>query len=130
MVASEEHSGGAGGVPAFEVRDLPLPEVAGVRVRGEVDIATAPKLTAAVDESIRTSSGPFVIDLCAVDFLDSTGIHCLVRALALLGREDRPLALVCPPGNVRRVLELAGIDQLVVLYDSPADLARSLSPRG
>jgi anti-sigma B factor antagonist len=111
---------------AFAVVDLALGAVAGVAVRGELELATAPDLTAALDDAIRRSSGPFVIDLSTVGFLDSSGISCLVRARALLGRDDRTLGLVCPPGNVRRVLEIAGIDDLVALYASREELARAL----
>jgi anti-sigma B factor antagonist len=113
---------------SFSVVDLPTEKVTGVAVRGEVELATAPVLTAALEESIRRSSGAFVVDLVAVDFLDSSGIACLVRARALLGRDDRALALVCPPGNVRRVLELAGIDELVPVYGTRDELMRSLTP--
>ena len=119
----------AGGVePAFEVLDFTLGAVAGVAVRGEVELATAPILADALDDAIRRSSGPFAIDLTTVDFLDSCGIQCLVRARALLGRDDRVLALVCPPGNVRRVLELAGIVELFGVYASRDELARGLTP--
>ena len=114
---------------AFEVVDLPTDGVAGVAVRGEVELATAPALTAALEEGIRRSSGAFVVDLVAVDFLDSSGIACLVRARALLGRDDRALALVCPPGSVRRVLELTGIDELVPVYGSRDELTRALTTR-
>jgi anti-sigma B factor antagonist len=107
---------------AFEVVDLPTDGVPGVAVRGEVELATAPALTAALEEGIRRTSGAFVVDLVAVDFLDSSGIACLVRARALLGRDDRALALVCPPGRVRRVLELTGIDELVPVYGSRDEL--------
>jgi anti-sigma B factor antagonist len=107
---------------AFEVVDLPTDGVAGVAVRGEVELASAPALTAALEEGIRRTSGAFVVDLVAVDFLDSSGIACLVRARALLGRDDRALALVCPPGSVRRVLELTGIDELVPVYGSRDEL--------
>jgi anti-sigma B factor antagonist len=107
---------------AFEVVDLPTDGVAGVAVRGEVELATAPALTAALEDGIRRTSGAFVVDLVAVDFLDSSGIACLVRARALLGRDDRALALVCPPGSVRRVLELTGIDELVPVYGSRDEL--------
>ncbi|MEN3284437.1 MAG: anti-sigma factor antagonist [Solirubrobacteraceae bacterium] len=117
-----------GGADWLEVLDLPTDKVAGVAVRGEVELATAPVLTAALEEGIRRSSGPFVVDLAAVDFLDSSGIHCLVRARALLGRDDRALALICPPNHVRRVLELAGIDELVPVYGSREELARALTP--
>jgi anti-sigma B factor antagonist len=112
---------------AFAVVDLALEAVAGVAVRGEVELATAPDLTAALDEAIRNSSGVFVVDLGTVDFLDSCGIHCLVRARAMLGRDDRALALICPPGNVRRVLGIAGIDELVALYGSRDELLSELA---
>jgi anti-anti-sigma factor len=115
---------------AFGVRELECDEIAGVSVRGEVELATAPALVAALDDAIRTSRGPFVIDLGSVDFLDSTGIHCVVRARALLGREDRALAILRPRDNVRRVLSLAGIDKLVPVYDSFDELARALRPPG
>jgi len=112
----------------FAVCDLACDEVAGVAVRGEVEIATAPTLMAAVEEAVRRSHGPFVIDMSEVDFLDSTGIHCVVRARALLGREDRALAILRPRDNVRRVLTLAGLDDLVPVYASAAELARALRP--
>jgi anti-sigma B factor antagonist len=109
--------------PILEVGALGLGGLAGVAVRGEVELASAPDLTAALDDAIRTSSGPFVVDLTAVDFLDSTGISCLVRARALLGQDDRPLALICPAGIARRALELTGIDELVTIYDSRDQIA-------
>jgi anti-sigma B factor antagonist len=111
---------------AFAVVELALEAVAGVAVRGELELATAPQLTAALDDAIRGSCGPFVIDLSTVGFLDSSGISCLVRARALLGRDDRTLGLVCPPGDIRRVLEIAGVDELVALYASREELARAL----
>jgi anti-sigma B factor antagonist len=113
--------------PGLEIRELGLGEVAGVSLRGEVELATAPALTNALDDAIRTTSGLFVIDLGAVDFLDSSGIACLVRARALLGQDDRQLVLVCPPGSARRALLLTGIDDLVPLYASREELARALA---
>jgi anti-anti-sigma factor len=114
----------------FAVAELACGALAGVTVRGEVELATEPAFTAAVDEAIRRSSGPFVIDLGGVDFVDSTGIHCLVRARALLGREDRTLAILRPRDNVRRVLALTGIDELVPVYNTYDELARVLRQPG
>ena len=111
----------------FAVVDLVLGPAAGVAVRGEVEIATAPELTAALDDAIRRTSGPFVVDLSTVGFLDSSGINCLMRARALLGRDDRTLLLVCPPGSTRRVLDLVGMDELVALYASRDELLRALA---
>jgi anti-anti-sigma factor len=110
----------------FAVVDLVLGPAAGVAVRGEVEIATAAELTAALDEAIRRTSGPFVVDLSTVGFLDSSGINCLMRARALLGRDDRTLELICPPGSTRRVLDLVGMDELVALYASRDEVLRAL----
>lgn len=110
--------------PGLAVVDLDLGgEAAGVAVRGEVELATAAALTEALDEAIRTSEGPFVVDLSDVAFLDSSGIACLMRARALLGRDERTLGLICPPGSARRALEITGVDELVALYASRDELA-------
>ena len=48
-----------------------------------------------------------------------------MRARALLGREDRVLGLICPPGSTRRALEITGVDELVALYGSRDDVTGS-----
>jgi anti-sigma B factor antagonist len=113
--------------PGLEIRELGLGDIAGVSLRGEVELVSVPALTAALDDVIRTTSGPFVIDLGAVDFVDSSGIACLVRARALLGQDDRQLVLVCPAGSARRALLLTGVDDLVPLYASREELVRALA---
>ena len=114
--------------PAFDVEWAPLSGAPGVLVRGEVDIETVPLLTATLDEVIRGSTGAFVIDLCDVVLLGSTGVTALVRARAQLGREERALVVVCPPGPARRIFEVAGIEDLFALFDSREDAAASLQP--
>ena len=108
--------------PGLAVLELDLDQAAGVAVRGELELATAADLSAALDDAIRRTSGPFVIDLSDVSFLDSSGIACLMRARALLGREERTLGLICPPGSTRRALEITGVDALVALSGSRAEL--------
>jgi anti-sigma B factor antagonist len=111
--------------PLIEVTDISMGAISGVAIRGEVELATTPELATAIDEAIRASCGPFVIDLSLVDFLDSSGISCLVRARAFLGRDERPLVLICPPGIARRALELTGIVELVAVYGSREELAQA-----
>ena len=72
--------------------------------------------------------GAFVIDLSDLDFIDSTGLHVLLRARGLLGREDRQLAVVCPHGPVRRVFELSGVSELFALYGSREEAVAALVP--
>jgi hypothetical protein len=51
-----------------------------------------------------------------------------MRARALLGREERALAVVCPPGPVRRLFEVAGVIDLLFLYSSREEAAAALVP--
>ena len=97
-------------------------------VRGEVDISTAPRLTATLDAAIHESKGAFVVDLCELEFLDSSGVTVLLRARAVLGRDERALLVICPPGPVRRIFEVAGIADLLALLDSRDQAADLLRP--
>jgi anti-anti-sigma factor len=118
-----------GQVPqAFGIKDTRLRGAPGVAVYGEVDVDSVPALVAALDAAIRESTGAFVIDLCDVEFVDSAGLSVLLRARAMLGREDRQLAVVCPPGPVRRLFEVAGIADLLILFGSREDAAAALVP--
>lgn len=110
----------------IDVEDAPLSEAFGIAVRGEVDMATAPALSEALDAAVRASSGPLVVDLSEVGFLDSSGVGLFLRARALLGREDRALLLVCPVGPVRRTFEVAGVADLFSLWTSRAEAAAAL----
>jgi anti-sigma B factor antagonist len=114
--------------PDFALDHAGLRDAPGLAVRGEVDLAAAPELDAAIEDAIRASAGAFVIDLTEVGFIDSSGLQVLLRARALLGREDRALALVCPHGPVRRVFELSGVSEMFALYPTRAAAAAALVP--
>ena len=114
----------------LEVVDAGLRGAPGVALRGEVDIEAVPRLEQALDGAIRDSTGAFILDLCDVEFLDSSGLRVLLRARALLGREDRALAIVCPPGPVRRLFDVAGIADLLFLYATREDAAAALVRTG
>jgi anti-sigma B factor antagonist len=113
---------------AFKVDDAGPHGAPGVAVHGEVDIGNVQALELALDAAIRESHGAFIIDLSDVGFLDSSGLHVLLRARSLLGRGDRALAVICPPGPVRRVLELSGTADRFFVYGSREEVAAALVP--
>jgi anti-sigma B factor antagonist len=110
------------------IREAKLDRAPGVVVKGEVDIADAQALDEALQRAIISSVGAFVIDLSDLDFIDSSGLHVLHRARALLGREDRQLVVVCPYGPVRRVFELSGLSELFALFATREEAAAALVP--
>jgi anti-anti-sigma factor len=115
-------------MPVFEITSRPLGGAPCLALLGELDIADVPRLERELESAVAESVGAFAIDLSGLGFLDSSGIQSLLRARALLGRDDRALLLVCPPGPVRRPLELAGVADLFAIYDTRADATRALVP--
>jgi anti-anti-sigma factor len=112
----------------MEIQETKIGGARGLAVKGELDLSTATRFGEAVEFLVWGTSGAFVLDLTDVDFIDSTGLHALLRARALLAREDRPLALLCPPGTVRRVLDLAGTLDTFAAFSSPEALEAALVP--
>jgi|SRR5947209_15580888 len=78
-----------------------------VHMTGELDVLTAPKLAARLDEALRRDAGDVHVDLRDVEFIDSAGLHVLLNAQRRLTRRSRRLSVLCGPGPVRRVIELA-----------------------
>ena len=118
----------AHGPPGLAVDRAHFSGAPGVLLHGEMDLDTSFQLTATLDAAIRETRGAFVIDLCDVSFVDSSGVTVLVRARALLGREERTLLIICPPGPARRIFELAGIDDLLELFETRDQATASLQP--
>jgi anti-anti-sigma factor len=80
-----------------------------IRVRGEIDLATAPRLEDALT-GLKRRIKRTIIDLNGCTFVDASGIRVLKRAC------ERGAVVVCPPGHVRRVLELVSFHDFCQLH--------------
>jgi len=76
-------------------------------VEGELDIATAPRMIAAINEAVADVAAPLVVDLSDVVFMDSTGLALLMNARRRVVRLGQGFAIVCPGGPISRVFEIA-----------------------
>jgi anti-anti-sigma factor len=81
-------------------------------VQGELDIATAPELVAML-ERLKTHRHPVVLDLEGVTFMDSTGLTTLMDAWLESERDGWSFSVRAASSAVRRVVELAGIEQML-----------------
>jgi anti-sigma B factor antagonist len=90
----------------FEVR---IDGDARVMVFGELDMATAPQLTSAV-ESVAATDSRVVVDLAAVTFMDSSGVGALCLAQSKLQAEGGVLVLGPVSRQVQSVLQMAGLE--------------------
>ena len=91
--------------------------VATVSLVGECDLATVPRFRQAVVGATRDRSS-LVVDLSALEFIDSVGLGVLIGARRRVGT----LAVVCPPGRVRDLLAVTQLDQILDVRASADDL--------
>jgi anti-sigma B factor antagonist len=90
-----------------------------VEVAGEVDIATSPRLRAALAERPPTG-GLLLVDLTDVTFMDSSGLSVVLTLQRDTTAAGDRLAIVCPPGPVRLLFEVTGVDAELPLYATRA----------
>lgn len=96
-----------------------------VRVAGELDLATAPELAAAIDASLDGAALELWVDLTSTSFMDSSGLNILIAARARAWELGRRLAIICPAGPVRRVFDIANVSDLLPIYDDCAAANRA-----
>src|SRR3954470_2531738 len=75
---------------------------------GEIDMTTAGLLSHFIEQEA-SSGGNVMLDLSGVSFIDSSGIAALLRGVSSTDRSSE-LVLLHPSRQVRRVLEISGVD--------------------
>jgi anti-anti-sigma factor len=100
--------------PEFSCQTTVAHGQAVVAVRGELDLSTAAELSRSLAAVLDQRLQAVTIDLAGLEFIDSTGLTLLVRTSKRLREHEGVLRLASPTPAVRRVLELVGLDGLLV----------------
>jgi anti-sigma B factor antagonist len=104
----------------FAVSVEERPDHVAIAVTGELDLATAPQLEAELLPRLR-EGGHIVLDLGALEFMDSTGVRTVVAAHLAAEEHGGRFAVVraAADGPVGRVLEISGLDGILEIVDTP-----------
>jgi anti-anti-sigma factor len=78
-------------------------------ISGELDIGSKNSIIAAAAEARHLGVHTIEVDVSEVSFCDSSGISALVMIVNEGAAAGRPVTIINPRANVRRVLEIAGV---------------------
>ena len=113
--------------PALHVErvgDVPV-----ARLHGEVDLGRKAQIAAALAAAVAPRDRGLVLDLSAVDYLDSAGVHLVHElTLTLAGRGQALRGVATPGATVLRVLELVDLARTVPVDESVQAAVAALTP--
>lgn len=94
-------------------------------LEARIDARGAPEFKRRGLELIGQSNKKVLVDLSAVDFVDSSGLGALVSFLKALGREGI-VALCSLKGTVREVLKLTRLESVFHIFSDEEEALRAL----
>jgi anti-sigma B factor antagonist len=93
-----------------------------IKLKGEVDIYTAPSLRETIVDSVEKERYKIAVDLDEVDFLDSTGLGVLVGGLKRVKQHDGELGIICNQEKILRIFKITGLTKIFNIYESAEQL--------
>jgi anti-anti-sigma factor len=93
-----------------------------ISLSGELDLASSPALEEAIERVLGSETELVVIDLRALEFMDSTGLSIIVKAHQTAEARELGLHLVNGPPQVERLLSLTGVAERMSLIEAPGDV--------
>ena len=103
------------------------------RLTGEIDLSNADSIERAIAEATPNHVLALILDVSALDYLDSAGIHLIYKLREKLRARGQTLGLVIPPESpANDALRLAGvsrnIDTAETLEAAMAEFAPESTP--
>lgn len=92
--------------------------IAVLKLAGKLNMVSAPNLRREVQSSIESGNTRVVVDLTAVDFMDSSGLGALINGLKSARQAGGDLRITNPCEQVQLVLELTNINRVLKAYDN------------
>lgn len=101
------------------------------RMSGELDLSSAAAFKERVDQELRATGIPnLVLNLRALDFVDSTGLGAILGRMRQVTAGGGKMVLAAVPPKVLSMLEMAGLATLMPVARTEDDAFRLISGGG
>jgi anti-sigma B factor antagonist len=97
-------------------------------LHGEFDMACAERFEDELDGTLDGETKALVVDLCGLQFMDSTGLRILVTLNRTTNEHGIDYTVVCGEGAVRHILWETGLDGVLPVVSPHGAVPRSDSP--
>lgn len=91
-----------------------------VKVRGELDIATADQAYAYLRDVVDSQNGPVTVNLSELSFCDAAGLGVLAKVAGHARRSGRSLKLTGARPALLRIMAITGMDEAFPEVRNPA----------
>jgi len=95
----------------FEIESVRGQDGARLTLLGELDIATVPRVEAAVNATLTAQVRTLTIDLSKLGFVDSSGLRLFIVLDQRAEAEGWTLRLVRPAEHVLKVFRISGVEE-------------------
>lgn len=92
-----------------------------IKLRGEIDHHSAAAIRGAIDDMIRAKRpGQLIIDMSAVDFMDSSGLGLIMGRYAVMKELGGSITVSDPNPATEKIMNLAGMERIIrIKHTSP-----------
>lgn len=109
----------------FRVETHTTGRVTTLTLSGELDLVSSPALEQELAHANGADADLILIDLRGLEFMDSTGLHVLIKAHHRVNDSGRDLVLTKGSDQVQRLLDLTGVAELIRIVESPEQLLQT-----
>lgn len=90
-----------------------------VRITGEVDVHSCPKLNDTLTELINNGNQDIILNLDNVHYIDSTGLGSIAHAARQVENDQGKILIVCTKPQVKKIFEISGLEKKnISLHDT------------
>ena len=96
-----------------------------VRIKGEIDHHSAVEMRGGIDEEIlENRPQKLILDLSAVDFMDSSGLGLILGRYSAIKGIGGELLVLNPNAGVMKILKLAGAERMIRIENVDVEAER------
>ena len=96
-----------------------------ISLSGRLDAYTIPASRKLLDEALESQHPEIVVNMQAVNFVDSTALSALVQALKRSRNLNGNLRLCCLQQPVRMIFELTRLDKIFEIFSSEREAVQA-----